>query len=259
MYMLEQTQPSKDHDRPLQNLDSEETLSCFKLNLFPWQGATWLGEEDKMETMSQHTFSERLGLAGNRFLSVSMRHDLPIPSWMPVLNCEIPDEAQLQSVTEVMDVAGNSDPTQVLEEIEKKGLLSKLIFQLTDVLQNAVNKRVHNLPRPHLFENTAEKVNSFQPQFEHPRSEHDAKFQDDCEITPEHCMMQGGCEDKRSPPLEGLRSAYFAVLFSGGIDSTVLAALADRFVFKMPSCLFTVCCPTSHVCSYRVEIKVDLT
>ncbi|XP_070195936.1 asparagine synthetase domain-containing protein 1-like isoform X2 [Littorina saxatilis] len=122
------------------------THTALTLHLFPWQGAVWPGTDTEVASDSSRSVAQKLGLDQNAHFTVNLRTDCQLGSWMPVLNMEIPESESL--LCDADSLLENPDLLEVLQAIEKTGKFDLLVRQLTDVLQRAVSKRVHNMPRP---------------------------------------------------------------------------------------------------------------
>ena len=120
-------------------------VPVLHLHLYPWQRAVWPGTDVEVASDCASAVTQKLGLEDNAYIAVSLQADCPLHSWMPVLNKHIPEDGSLVNVAAFAE-AGDSI-VRILQEMETKGELRAVVTQLENVLQDAVTKRVYNLPR----------------------------------------------------------------------------------------------------------------
>lgn len=218
------------------------TADTFQLQLFPWQGAVWPGTDNALADATTQSLSQQLNLQSCRYIDIMLCSEDAIPSWMPALNKQLPEEPE--SVREILpDWSDGASPEHILQELEKKGELGNVVHQLLDVLERAVRKRVYNLPRGYAHPqcNDAKAGASYNSTFltsenENTTNDITAHQREKGEVARNNVVngfssLNLSHSQGSSVSCDSLLSdnpAHVAVLFSGGVDSTVLAALADR-------------------------------
>ncbi|XP_005097947.1 asparagine synthetase domain-containing protein 1 [Aplysia californica] len=179
------------------------------LTLYPWQDCVWPGTTSLVAKTEQARLEEILFSKHPCSIPVSINHSGFLTSWIPSMNPSIPSDGlqtevessldkrkiekcfQLQDGRDCTEKSSESCPEQVLADIMKANSdLDRLSDELINKLEEAVRTRVCNIPEDFHTENN------------------------------------GG----NLPPEVTVSKAKVAILFSGGLDSSVLAALADRCV-----------------------------
>ncbi|CAL1529841.1 unnamed protein product [Lymnaea stagnalis] len=164
------------------------------LTLHPWKECRWPAKADKVIDTPQENVWTYLYPAASTHLHVNIDTRGLLNTWIPAISEE---RAAFASFIPDFDLKKCGDLQGVMRQIiEENKDLDSLADELIQVLLSAVKKRVTNLPR---------------------------KRQTLPGIT--NVSLIVACVLRTAKP-----PANVAILFSGGLDSTVLAALADRCI-----------------------------
>lgn len=226
-----------------------DTCSCMQMTLFPWR-SSGLARIHPVSEGEKSCWKPRLRECAPILSESSLLLDIgdfEIHSCIPKINrdtAEMPTDVCL----------GTLEPIDFLQTLlTKDSVLEKLSSQLIDVLQRSVQVRVSNISRTSSESRTNEKTsedlyscrskgyvqsddgaNGFCENFQiqedkqvhdlHDNltnTEHESKFGANRSqaLNTNSSQMTVKCEHQK---------ANVAILFSGGIDSTIIAALADR-------------------------------
>ncbi|CAG5120014.1 unnamed protein product [Candidula unifasciata] len=163
---------------------------CPVLTLFPWKDCRWPGIFLPVTETDENNILAFLYPNLATCISVCIDRRSILDSWIPHINNQLPAK-EASSLNTSIDLTNCASLEDMLINIlNARSDLDALADELIHVLQSSVDKRVKNLPR-------------------NPRSCEHLHFQESQTL---------------------ILQANVAVLFSGGLDSTVLAALADRCV-----------------------------
>ncbi|XP_052775057.1 asparagine synthetase domain-containing protein 1-like isoform X2 [Mya arenaria] len=174
---------------------------CYGFTLFPWQHIVWPGTLVRVK--DNPNFQEKVSQGqsvDSDLVHFIIEGETEVSSQMPSLNKALPprDYSLPDYTTEVT-------PIQYLQHLlEGSELLQTLSRQLADVLLKAVSTRVFN--QHHRPTDSASYIPNVPQQ--------SASNYPECNSEP-HGRNMTSC-------------AKVAILFSGGIDSTVIAALVDK-------------------------------
>ncbi|XP_046583049.1 LOW QUALITY PROTEIN: asparagine synthetase domain-containing protein 1-like [Haliotis rubra] len=189
--------------------DGDDATPIPLLTVFPWKQGTWPGT---MEPVIADNFTEKLYPTPTYF-DVKLDSELHLHSWMPTLNMELPPlDTNYLPLRRVPNSVIRTTWDMSLTTARSK----KAVEQLMDVLLKSVQKRVYNLPRPRCITDLSDGSKQ--------AIEQGVERLNLCEVRDGEADGQRLVEGGNT---SGER-AKVAILFSGGVDSTVLAALADR-------------------------------
>ncbi|XP_045158705.2 asparagine synthetase domain-containing protein 1-like isoform X2 [Mercenaria mercenaria] len=182
------------------------------ITLFPWKSAVWPGSLDAVQHGPELAVNLYAGEMPAEIVGFEMSSSITVPSQMPALNKCLPSADH-----SVPDLFPDQSYLDYLQKIlEADSYLRTLSRQLTGVLLEAVKTRVFN---QHIVEPSTVMTARKSP-------DHLSKAKDDKSCTNEatNDVMENGASCDSHVTF----SARVAILFSGGIDSTVIAALADK-------------------------------
>ncbi|XP_060081138.1 asparagine synthetase domain-containing protein 1-like [Ylistrum balloti] len=226
----------------------------LNIHLYPREESVWPGTLDKVD--NSQIFKDRLGSgrSENSPLKFSMDTDLKFPSPMPKLNKALlnTDSDLEKKVSDDLDHKVSGSNAELIDDHQKyienlihsNEVIGKLADQLIDVLQRAVKKRIYNQPGLSLMtdvQNSADCLPDVKrspcsqckphPVFSNKTNESGKNPSTDEDTSTESISSRGEeecvAETKTSVTCEQ-ENAKVAILFSGGIDSAVITALADR-------------------------------
>ncbi|XP_041357179.1 asparagine synthetase domain-containing protein 1-like isoform X2 [Gigantopelta aegis] len=213
------------------------------MTLYPWPGAVWPGTSALISLTSVDDLIRCL-YSNSTYIKIYMDTSVKISTWMPKLNTELPPcDWSLPSCDPNITNSEESMTEYLQNLIEKYDVLAKAANQLLNLLQSAVKIRSFNLPR------RRNHYRVHQANIEHCNTDSeladrladvfaidgikDCKTDNDCNSA-QGLINTEDCENCRSVSnmdhLEGMLQSNVAILFSGGIDSTIIAALADRVI-----------------------------
>lgn len=244
------------------------------IHLYVRENAVWPGSMDRVE-LSQ-TLSDKLcgGQPETLPVNFSLDKDLKFLSHMPQLNKTVPNIASdhenklpndLDCKQSGSTAKGVIDHQKFIEDlIQSDHAISKLADQLLNVLQRAVKTRIYNQPD---LVSEVKTSNDFVAEVKTSpcsRCEH-------CPVSPKMCEADGSgdicyqqvddmtnkpcdvsdtvlsdtgecsyssAQDNQREHVRDQDRAKVAILFSGGVDSAVITALADRYEVI----IYGVCC-----------------
>ncbi|XP_069126175.1 asparagine synthetase domain-containing protein 1-like [Argopecten irradians] len=216
----------------------------LQIHLYQREDSVWPGTLDKVD--NGQIFNDRLwnGLSDTSPVKFSLDTELKFPSRMPKLNKTLPNmDSDLKKLADDLGTkpsGSKSDPVSSnqtnLEKLMKSDeVMNKLADQLIDVLERAVKKRIYN--QPYLTLGSEVKRSPCSQCKPHPntsRKSEDNSGTGKGHITDEESgggeeeMEESDDNTRTSPSTSKQDHAKVAILFSGGIDSAVITALADR-------------------------------
>lgn len=186
-----------------------DASACPVLTLYPWKDCRWPGTFVPITVTDERNMLAHLYPNLSTCIPVQIDRRNILDSWMPDINKDLPatDVPAIDNIDVTNCVSLEDMLTKILNN---RSDLDALADELIHVLQSAVDKRVKNLPR-----------NSTSSQ--HQTREH-KNSSSALSSGQENEVGRMKTHESESPASH----ANIAVLFSGGLDSTVLAALADR-------------------------------
>ncbi|XP_052280392.1 asparagine synthetase domain-containing protein 1-like isoform X2 [Dreissena polymorpha] len=174
---------------------------CYSITVFPWRLAVWPGTLEPV----QQDFSNRLSAGqslSEGYVQVTLSSN-EVPSHRPTINRTFPPDG----LSRPPALPGQSHLEYLQNVLQTSEQYRKLSDQLLSVLLMAVKTRVHN----HVPLKRQTVIN-------------------DSSVDSTVEQNSNGCNSLDMPDTCMKSEARIAILFSGGIDSTVIAALADRCV-----------------------------
>ncbi|KAL4236959.1 Asparagine synthetase domain-containing protein 1 [Mactra antiquata] len=182
------------------SINATDELTRYNFMLYPWKQAVWPGTLDKVRddtNILAHLYSDEIN---KDLITFTVSPDIDVPSKMPLLNKSMPPDGYT-----IPDFTDDISPTDYLQKLlTGNDYLRTLSKQLTSVLLDAVKTRVLNQQMRENIPTNAEKK---------------------LEVNEDRVSE---CDDSDGNYI--VSSARVAVLFSGGIDSTMIAALADKCI-----------------------------
>ncbi|XP_050402264.1 asparagine synthetase domain-containing protein 1 [Patella vulgata] len=175
--------------------------SNLNLELFPWKDAKWPGTNDCVD--NDNILQSNIYPVDYSNIQISIDKTTKINSWIPSLNMEIPSD-DFKSV----DLNNMTSKEYLHSLLQNSELLKKSAEQFVDILEKAVKKRIFNLPRESVSHHA----------------------QNPCSHLKENVPMNKDASCERESSILECGKAKVAILFSGGIDSAIITALADRCV-----------------------------
>ncbi|BFZ16704.1 hypothetical protein BsWGS_19743 [Bradybaena similaris] len=192
---------------------SGDASACPILTLYPWKDCRWPGTFVPVAVTDDRNMLAHLYPNLSTCIPVRIDRRNILDSWMPDINKNLP-ATDVSTIDNSIDVTNCISLEDMLTKIlNNRSDLDALADELIHVLQLSVDKRVKNLPR-----NPTD--SQYQTIREYKNSSSALSAGQDNEVGNLHF------HESESPAPH----ANVAVLFSGGLDSTVLAALADRCV-----------------------------
>ncbi|XP_060576699.1 asparagine synthetase domain-containing protein 1-like [Ruditapes philippinarum] len=189
-----------------------ESQALNTITLFPWKCAVWPGTLDIVQTDPDFATKIYSCEKPSDIVEFKISDDLAVSSQLPILNKSLPSADY--TLPELTPDQAYLDYLQNL--LDTNSYLRTLSRQLTGVLLEAVRTRVFN---QHVIEPCSDDNSTICH----------AKKSDGMNV--EACM-DGAANDvaENGIPCDShmTTSSRVAILFSGGIDSTMIAALADK-------------------------------
>ncbi|XP_059143078.1 asparagine synthetase domain-containing protein 1-like [Physella acuta] len=178
-------------------VDVVEENETPTLTLHPWKGSRWPATVQKVEDTEENNVLTFLYPPGPSCLPVIVDKRCLLDCWIPDLNQEIPGSDVL--TPDHCTYCCTNAEEMLLNILQEHTELDLLAEKLIHVLQAAVSVRVNDIP-------------------EHV-----------CSAT-NHASVNLNTDKENLARYTAYSQAKVAILFSGGLDSTVLAALADRCI-----------------------------
>ncbi|XP_071118217.1 asparagine synthetase domain-containing protein 1-like [Haliotis cracherodii] len=179
------------------------------LTVFPWKQGTWPGT---MEPVLADNFTQKL-YPTSTYFDIKLDSEFHLHSWMPAINKELPPPGHELTPLENGEQCYQDYIGHILDNSE---IMKRAVEQLMEVLLKSVQKRVYNLPRSRCVTDILDGSSSAIAEgVERMKLSEMREGKGDGQGLDEEANTSSG-------------KAKVAILFSGGVDSTVLAALADR-------------------------------